>query len=169
MREARISNRFDLDNYKNVLVFDDKLVITNNFYQSREHFLNREKNSRRDHIFPKDTIRKITYNSIGNTVKIYSKRRKKKLVFYSNQTRNEFMQSLNPGEFLNKTETDAIPTSKIASVLFGFTVLMVVLFYYADLQKILPMERFLFLVLGFVVAMYTLFKKVLKSVNIVYS
>jgi len=167
--EKTIANdRFELKNYRNTLVFDDKIVVSTNFYQSTEHFLTRQKSSRRDRITLKDDIHKIKYNSIGNTVTIYFKRKKRKLIFHSNKTRNEFLAALNPDDFLTKTETKKVPTSKIASVLFVFTVLMVILFYYANLAKVLAVERFLFLVLGLVVGVYTLLKKTLNSLNVEY-
>jgi len=167
--EKTIANdRFELKNYRNTLVFDDKIVVSTNFYQSTEHFLTREKNSRRDRIILKDEIFKIRYNSISNSVTLYFKRRKRKLIFHSTLARNEFLIVLKPDEFLTKTETKKIPTSKIASVLFVFTLLMVIIFYYANLVKVLPIERFLFLILGLVVGIYTLFKKILNSVNVEY-
>lgn len=89
-----MNTRFELDSYKykNVLIFDNTILLTSNFYMSVEDFKYRAKNSKNDKLVRFDDVISFEHLSIGTTIFLNLKNGQEKLEFYSEEQKNDFLK-----------------------------------------------------------------------------
>ena len=161
-------SRIELENYKNVLLFDDFILLSHTYYQSVDDFKYRASNSKNDELKKVTDIQRIEYHSIGNILTLRFNDRERTLQFFSNQRMIEFLELLGIENF-NKVsqknldvKTSILPI--LIPVIIGAIIISVALTKYGPtgLLKFIP------LVAGFIIALVMIVKKFLSSSFIVF-
>ena len=161
-------SRIELENYENVLLFDDFILLSHTYYQSVDDFKYRASNSKNDELKKVTDIQRIEYHSIGNILTLRFNDRERTLQFFSNQRMIEFLELLGIENF-NKVsqknldvKTSILPI--LIPVIIGAIIISVALTKYGPtgLLKFIP------LVAGFIIALVMIVKKFLSSSFIVF-
>ncbi len=91
--------RFEVENYKNILLFDDLILFSDTFYQSSEDFKYRDKNSKKDELKKISNIKGFEFNSIGNIIILNFEKENRKLIFLSNKRMKDFIIQVKTDQF----------------------------------------------------------------------
>ncbi|WP_036155351.1 hypothetical protein [Maribacter forsetii] len=161
-------SRIELENYKNALLFDDFILLSQTHYQSVEDFKNRASNSKNDELKKVTDIQRIEYHSIGNILTLRFNDGEKTLKFFSNQSMMEFLEQFEMENFSKVSQTNLDVKTSILPILIP--VLIGAIIISVALTKYGPKGFFKFipLVAGFIMAMVLIVKKYLSSSFIVF-
>jgi len=161
-------SRIELENYKNVLLFDDFILLSQTHYQSVDDFKYRASNSKNDELKKVADIQRMEYHSIGNILTLRFNDRERTLKFFSNQRMMEFLELLEMENFSKVSQKNLDMKTSILPILIP--VIIGVIIILVALTKYGPKGFFKFipLVAGFIIAMVLIVKKFLSSSFIVF-
>ena len=161
-------SRFELENYKNVLLFDNLILLSYTFYQSADHFKFRTKNSKNDVLKEVSDIHGFEFHSIGKILTLKFNDRERNLKFTSNQRMMDFLDLLETEKFTIVSKKNLDLKTSILPILIPIIIASIIIF--VALFKYGPngLYKYSFLIAGFIIAMILSVKKFLKSSFIVY-
>jgi|GEM_PF-6460302 len=160
--------RFELENYRNVLLFDNLILLTNTFYQSVEDFKYRQTNSKNDELYKIDDILGVEFHSIGNTLILKLDKRTLNLEFYSNERMNDFVKLIIRDNLkLESSENLGLKKSLLPAIL-PILIFLLIIFIAAENFGLDDIFKYSILVIGFIIAIITIVKEQLKSNIIKY-
>ncbi|MCM5661450.1 hypothetical protein [Galbibacter mesophilus] len=161
-------SRFELNNFENVLLIDDSILISNTFYQSVDHFKFRNKNSKSDELIAIASIHEIQYHSIGNVLTLKVGLRVVKLEFSKHERMLEFIDVVKKDDFkLMKEESIGFKGVSV-QVLFFLFILLIIAFVIFEKSGVNGILRKTSLFAGIIVAVFIIIKKLLKSKIVTY-
>lgn len=155
--------RFELENYRNVLLFDNLILLTNTFYQSPEDFKYRQTNSKNDELYKMNDILELEFHSIGSILFLKLEKKTLKLEFYSNQRMNDFLKLILSDNFkLEKLESLDFKKS-LLPVIIPILIFFSIIFITAEKFELNDFLKYSILGIGFIIAIIKIVKEQLKS------
>ena len=156
-------NRFELNNFKNVLIIDDRILISNTFYQSVDDFKYRKTNSRSDELKKISELIAIEFHSVGHILHLKFRDKKINLEFYSNERMMEFLGLILNEDFKLISSEKLNLTKSILSVLIPIIVFLLLLYFAVETFKIDGINKYLMVFIGLTTGIVVTVKKLLKS------
>ena len=156
-------NRFELENFKNVLIIDDSIVISNRLYQSVNDFKYRKVNSDSDELHNISEILAIEFHSVGHILFLKFINKKINLEFYSNERMMEFLNFLLSDNFKKVSLEKLNLTKSIIPVIIPIVTFLLLCYFAIITFKIVGISKYLTLLVGFIIAIVFTVKKLLKS------
>ncbi len=160
--------RFELKNYKNVLIIDESILISNTFYQSADDFFYRAKNSKSDELELISNITEINYHDIGNRIILKFNRKKRTLVFMSNQSMKEFVSYLDLDDLELSERKNLSKAASIVPAIIPLLIVLIVLFIIFRKNSANAFMTYGMLFLGMITAIYLIIKKMSQSHMVTY-
>lgn len=156
-------NRFELENFKNVLIIDDSIVISNTLYQSVNDFKYRKANSDSDELYRISEILAIEFHSVGHILFLKFRNKKINLEFYSNERMMEFLNLVLSDNFKMVSLEKLNLTKSIITVLIPIIVFILLLYFAVNTFKIDGINKYLMLFIGLITGIFITVKKLLRS------
>ncbi|MFD2909595.1 hypothetical protein ACFSX9_12730 [Flavobacterium ardleyense] len=156
-------NRFELNNFKNVLIIDDRILISNTFYQSVDDFKYRKTNSRSDQLKKISELVEIEFHSVGHIVLLKFRDKKINLEFYSTERMMEFLGLILNDDFKLVSSEKINLTKSIITVLIPIIVFLLLLYFTVETFKIDGINKYLMVFIGLISGIFVIVKKLLRS------
>ncbi|TDW46614.1 hypothetical protein EV144_106288 [Flavobacterium sp. 270] len=155
--------RFELENYRNVLLFDNLILLTNTFYQSAEDFKYRQTNSKNDALYKMNDILELEFHSIGSILILKLEKKTLKLEFYSNQRMNDFLKLILNDDLKLKNSENLDFKKSLLPVIIPILIFFLIIFITAEKFELNDIFKYSILVIGFIIAIIKIVKEQLKS------
>ncbi|KUJ60365.1 hypothetical protein AR687_18140 [Flavobacteriaceae bacterium CRH] len=157
--------RFELENYRNVLLIDNLILLTNTFYQSPEDFKYRQTNSKNDELYKMNDILELEFHSIGSILFLKLEKKTLKLEFYSNQRMNAFLKLILSDNFkLSKLENLDLKKS-LLPVIIPILIFFSIIFITAEKFELNDFLKYSLLGIGFIIGIIKIVKEQLKATS----
>jgi len=160
--------RFELKNYRNIIVFDHLILISDTFYQSADHFKYRVSNSQNDIIKRMEDIKEIEYNSIGNTLILKFEESSITLLFNSNERMLLCIDHLGISRFELIQDKKLNFKRSIVPILIPVLGFIVIFWIELITSNVYTIFRYLLVGVSFILAMILSFRKYASSSFICY-
>ena len=157
----------ELKNYRNLVIVQEYLILTNEWYQKAEDYLISSQDPKKHLKIKLADFKSLSYNTAGHTLLITYASEKQNLEFYSNSKLIEVVDQLQPQKFM-----DMISEKKVGNRAWVFTIPVAVVgiivtwsSFTNDIYGYFKGVLFLF---GFLIAGISIFKKMMNGKEITY-